>query len=96
MWNRCLLPALALGLTLVLSSPPQAVHAVGDKGDKADRVQQLIQQLGSPKFAVRDRAKKELESMGPAASRRCARPPRARTWRPAAAPANSSGSWKTR
>ncbi len=67
MWNRCLLPALALGLTLVLSSPPQAVHAVGDKGDKADRVQQLIQQLGSPKFAVRDRAKKELESMGPAA-----------------------------
>src|SRR2546421_569619 len=61
MRNRCLLLALALGLTLVLSSPRQTATA-GD--DKSDRVQQLIKQLGSPKFAVRDRAKKELESMG--------------------------------
>jgi len=66
MRNRCLLLALALGLTLVLSSPRQTVDAAGGD-DKGERAQQLIKQLGSTKFAVRERAKKELESMGPAA-----------------------------
>src|SRR2546421_167997 len=53
---------LAFGFALA-SQPYQAVGADDDK----DRVGQLIKQLGSPKFAVRDRAKKELESMGTAA-----------------------------
>jgi len=63
MRNRCLLLALALGFGALLSftQPQQAVRAGDDKGD---RVGQLIKQLGSPKFAIRDRAKKELEAMG--------------------------------
>jgi len=56
--------ALLVGVSVfVVSTQPSAVGADDDK----DRVGQLIKQLGSPKFAVRDRAKRELEAMGPAA-----------------------------
>jgi len=65
MRNRYLLLVLALGLGLVFSGQPR--QAVQAGGDQTDRVEQLIKQLGSPKFTVRDRAKKELEAMGPAA-----------------------------
>src|SRR5262249_6676985 len=65
MRNRFMLLAVALGLVLALSfQPRQTAHADDDTGD---RVGQLIKQLGSPKFAVRDRARKELEWMGPTA-----------------------------
>ena len=66
MRNRSLLLTLILGFGALIGSTQQN-QAVRAGDDKEDRVGQLIKQLGSPKFAVRDRAKKELEALGTSA-----------------------------
>jgi hypothetical protein len=60
---RCYSVVLALCLGLVVASP---ASAQGDKIEKPDpaRIEKLIQQLGSPKFAERSRARQELKQIG--------------------------------
>jgi hypothetical protein len=59
-WFLLALVGLGVGLSALLSGPAPA-------GDDADRIARLVKQLGSSRFAERDRAKRELEALGPAA-----------------------------
>jgi hypothetical protein len=62
MRNRCLLLALLLGLGFaVLTQMRQTASA---NNNDEERVNKLVQQLGSSKFSDRDKAKRELESLG--------------------------------
>src|SRR5262245_42296621 len=61
MRNRCLLLALLLGLGLGLSGLSRQAAVANDE---TERINQLVKQLGSSKFAERENAKRELEKIG--------------------------------
>jgi hypothetical protein len=62
MWKSWF-PLALLGLGIGLVAPGNGPASADD----ADRIARLVKQLGSTRFAERDRAKRELESLGPAA-----------------------------
>src|SRR5262245_10081299 len=63
MCKRWFLLAL-LGLGIGLGAPG---NGPASADDDADRIARLVKQLGSTRFAERDRAKRELEALGTAA-----------------------------
>lgn len=62
MRNRCLILALVLGLGFGFVG--LARPAASANNDDAEKINKLVEQLGSSKFADRDKAKRELESLG--------------------------------
>src|SRR5947208_1919212 len=60
MLSRSCLPALVAGLALLGTAGPRT----GSADEPSDRIERLVKQLGSPKFADRERAKRELQAIG--------------------------------
>jgi hypothetical protein len=60
MLNRRWLPALVVGLALLWTAGPRT----GAADEASDRIERLVKQLGSNKFADRERAKRELQAIG--------------------------------
>jgi hypothetical protein len=60
MLSRRCLPALVAGLALLWTAGPRT----GAADEASDRIERLVKQLGSNKFADRERAKRELQAIG--------------------------------
>ncbi len=83
---RCRFLLLALLAGLVVSLPMPAGETVS-----AEKINKLIEQMGSGTFAEREKASKELDAIGVPALERSARRPRATTPRSSGGRRNSSG-----
>jgi hypothetical protein len=61
MWKRGLLAALLVGLGIGMAG---VLSRTASADDDTGRITKLVRDLGSKKFAIRDRAKRELETLG--------------------------------